>query len=51
MPPWVLKELSSLAVKFFWSGKRDLVSRAVVVQPACSGGFCVVDVKFKGGDP
>ena len=47
MPPWVLKELSSLAFFFFWSGKRDLVSRSVVVQPSLLGGFSVVDVKLK----
>ena len=47
MPPWVLKELSSLALCFFWSGKRDLVSRSVVVQPSLFGGFLVVDVKLK----
>ena len=47
MPPWVLKELASLAFKFFWSGKPDLVARAVVVQPSCSGGFSVVDIKRK----
>ena len=47
LPPWVLKELNSLPFKFFWSGKRDLVFRAVVVQPVCSGGFSDVDVKLK----
>ena len=47
MPPWVLKELSSLALCFFWSGKRDLVSRSVVVQPSLFRGFSVVDVKLK----
>ena len=47
MPPWVLKELSSLAFSFFWSGKRDLVSRSVVVQSSLFGGFSVVDVKLK----
>ena len=47
MPPWVLRELSSLVFSFFWSGKRDLVSRPVVIQPSVLGGFSVVDVKFK----
>ena len=46
MPPWVLKELSTLVYSFFWSGKRDLVSRSVVIQPSLLGGFSVVDVKF-----
>lgn len=47
MPPWVLRELSALVFSFFWSGKRELVSRPVVVQPSLLGGFSVVDVKFK----
>ena len=47
MPPWVLKELSSLVFSFFWSGKRELVSQSVVTQPSLLGGFSVVDVKLK----
>ena len=47
MPPWALKELSSLAFSFFWSGKCELVSCSVVVQPSLFGGFSVVDVKLK----
>ena len=47
MPPWVLKELSSLAFSFFWSGKHELVLCSVVVQPSLFGGFSVVDVKLK----
>ena len=47
MPSWVLKELNTLAFNFFWKGKRDLVSRSVVVQPTLFGGFSVVNVKFK----
>ena len=47
MPPWVLSELYKLVFGFFWKGKRDLVSRSVVVQPLCFGGFSVVDVKLK----
>ena len=47
MPAWVLKELNTLIFNFFWKGKRDLVSRSVVVQPSLFGGFSVVNVKFK----
>ena len=47
MPTWVLSELCKLVFNFFWKGKRDLVSRSVVVQPTCLGGFSVVDVKLK----
>ena len=46
MPPWVLKELSSLVFSF-WSNKRKLVSRLVVIQPPLLGSFSVVDVKLK----
>ena len=47
MPAWVLKELSLLAFSFFWSGKRELVSRSVVVQSPLFGGFAVADIKLK----
>ena len=47
MLAWVLKELSSLPFSFFWSGKRELVSRTSVIQPPLFGGFSVVDIKFK----
>ena len=43
VPQWVSVELNTLIFKFFWSGKRDLVARCVVVQPSCLGGFSVVD--------
>lgn len=47
MPPFVLRELSQLLFKFFWSGKRDLVAHRVVVQPTSCGDFSVVDVELK----
>ena len=47
MPAWVLKKLNSLVFNFFWKGKRDLVSRSVVVQHPLLGGFSVVSVKLK----
>ena len=47
MPGWVEKELSRLVFSFFWSGKRELVSRSTVVQSHLFGGFSVVNVKFK----
>ena len=47
MPAWVCKELSLLAFSFFWSGKRELVSRSAVTQSAVFGGFSVVDVRYK----
>jgi len=47
MPSWVLNELNSLVFNFFWSGKRDLVARNVLVHHRDAGGFSVVSVQFK----
>lgn len=47
MPTFVLPELNQLVLKFFWSGKCDLVACRVVLQPASCGGFSVVDVELK----
>ena len=47
MPSWVLRELNSLLFSFFWSGKKDKVSRKVVVQPKDRGGFGVVSIELK----
>lgn len=47
MPSWVLSELITIVFKFFWSGKRDLVARKVVVQPREFGGFNVVSIRHK----
>ena len=47
MPDWVTLNLVRLAFHFFWGGKRELVRRAVIVQPPDQGGFSVVDVQRK----
>lgn len=47
MPPWAQSELVSLVFKFFWSGKRDLVARNVVIHARENGGFSVVSTGFK----
>ena len=47
MPPWALAELNSLVFKFFWSGKKDLVDRDVVIHARECGGFSVVSTAFK----
>lgn len=47
MPAWVEVVLSRLVFSFFWSGKRELVSRSAVVQSHLFGGFSVVDVQSK----
>ena len=44
---WAHAELNSLIFGFFWSGKRDLVARNVLVHPYTSGGFSVVSIDFK----
>jgi len=47
MPPWVLAELNSIIFKFFWSGKRDLVARNVVIHDRSKGGFNMVSIALK----
>ena len=47
MPLWALGELNTLVFHFFWSGRRDLVARNVVIHSRDSGGFSVVAVKLK----
>ena len=47
MPVWVLRELNSLIFDFFWSGKKDLVRRDVVILPRGSGGYSLVSVHLK----
>jgi len=47
MPSWVCTELNKIIFSFFWSGKRDLVSRNVLFQSPDSGGFSVVSIQLK----
>ena len=47
MPLWVSRELNKIVFNFFWSGKRDLVARNVLVQSPDLGGFSVVSIQFK----
>ena len=47
MPDWVVAELNHLVFSFFWSGKSDLVARAVLHHSTFQGGFGVVSVRFK----
>lgn len=47
MPAWVSAELKKLLFNFFWSGKRDLVARKVLIHPKESGGFSFVSIDFK----
>ena len=47
MPPWVLAELNSVIFKLFWSGKRELVARDVVILDRIKGDFNMVSIAFK----
>ena len=47
MPDWVAIELNTLVFSFFWSGKRDFVTRDVVHHSTLQGGFGVVSVPYK----
>ena len=47
IPAWVCAELKKLLFNFFWSGRRDLVARKVLIHPKESGGFSVVSIDFK----
>ena len=47
LPPWALAQLNTLVFSFFWSGKRDLVSRNVLVHAHDEGGFGVVSINLK----
>ena len=47
MPDWVVSKLNTLVFSFFWSGKRDLVARAVLHHFTFRGGFGVVSVRLK----
>lgn len=47
MPSWVCCELNKVVFNFFWSGKRDLVARKVVVQSPDVGGYSVVSIQLK----
>ena len=47
LPHWAVSELNSLVFEFFWSGKRELVERNVVIHSRENGGFSVVSTEFK----
>lgn len=47
VPDWVIKDVNSQLFSFFWSGKRDLVSRRAVCQPKERGGFAVPDLSSR----
>ena len=46
-PAWVQNRINTLCFKFFWSGKRDIINRQTVCQFKSSGGFDVVNIRFK----
>ena len=47
MPPWAMFELNKLIFRFFWKGKPDRVSRAVVLQRTSASGFGVLSIRHK----
>ena len=47
LPDSFLKQINSLVYPFFWSGKKDLVARDVVMQPLDSGGYNLVSTRLK----
>ena len=44
---WSLGELNRIIFSFFWKGKKDLVARAVVIQPRSHGGFGLISAHLK----
>ena len=48
-PSWARVELNrpSFLFFFFWSGKKDLVARKVLVHPYTCAGFSVVSIDFE----
>ena len=49
IPAWALGKLNRIIFSFFWKGKKDLVARAVVIQPRSHGGFGVISAHLKSG--
>ena len=47
MPVWVLASLNRVIFPFFWGGKVDLVSRAVVIQSPDFDSLSLVSVQLK----
>ena len=47
LPEWTIKKINSLIYPFFWSGKKELVSRQTLSHPPLSGGVGLADCKLK----
>ena len=47
IPEWAMKCIKKAVWSFFWSGRRELVSRRTVCLPKAKGGFGVLDVKLQ----
>ena len=47
IPGWALGKLNRIIFPFFWKGKKDLVSRTVVIQFRSFGGFGIVAAHLK----
>ena len=47
IPGWAVGKLNRIIFSFFWKGKKDLVSRTVVIQSPSCGGFGIVPPYLK----
>ena len=47
IPSWALSQVNKLVFNFFWSSKRDLVARNVVIHSRENGGYSVVSTELK----
>lgn len=47
LPDWALQEINRQIFQFFWSGKKELVSRDTLSLPPARGGYGLAHVKLK----
>lgn len=47
IPDWAVKRIRKAVWGFFWSGRRELVSRRTVCLPKSMGGFGVIDFELQ----
>ena len=47
MPEWAVKRIKKAVWGFFWSGRKELVSRHTVCLPKAQGGFGLIDFELK----
>ena len=47
VPEWAVKRIKKAVWGFFWSGRKELVSRCTVCLPKAHGGFGLIDFELK----